>query len=61
MAPPIAALLFRPAEVPDRALSRGFAVALAGWDVPAPRLSVAPLPGAPGWSAAFYASGLGRG
>jgi hypothetical protein len=26
--------------------------------VPAPRLSVAALPGAPGWSAAFYASGL---
>ncbi|AKT43514.1 hypothetical protein [Chondromyces crocatus] len=52
-----AALLFRPAEVPERALSQGFAVALGGWDVPAPRLMVAPLPGLPGWSAAFYASG----
>ena len=52
-----AALLFRPAEVSDRALARGFAVALAGWDVPAPRLSIAALPGIPGFSAAFYASG----
>lgn len=61
MTAPLAALLFRPAEVPDRALSRGFAVALAGWDVPAPRLAIAPLHGAPGWSAAFYTSGAGRG
>lgn len=61
MAQSFAALLFRPAEVPDRALSRGFAVALAGWDVPAPRLTIGPLPGAPGWSAAFYTSGAGRG
>jgi len=52
-----AAVLFRPAEVPDRALAQGFAVALGGWDVPAPRLLVASLPGLPGWSAAFYASG----
>ncbi|MCC6551523.1 MAG: hypothetical protein IT372_00700 [Polyangiaceae bacterium] len=57
MATTLAALLFRPAEVPDAALSRGFAVALAGWDVPAPRLTLAALPGAPGWSAAFYSSG----
>ncbi len=55
-----AALIFRPAEVPDAALSRGFAVALAGWDVPAPHLLIAPLPGLPGWSAAFYASGAGQ-
>lgn len=61
MTAPLAALLFRPAEVPDRALSRGFAVALAGWDVPAPRLAIAPLHGAPGWYAAFYTSGAGRG
>ena len=61
MATSFAALLFRPAEVPDRALSLGFAVALAGWDVPAPRLNIAALPGAPGWYAAFYSSGLGRG
>ncbi len=56
-----AALLFRSSEVPDRALSRGFAVALAGFDVPAPHLDVAPLPGVPGWSVAFYVSGAGRG
>jgi hypothetical protein len=61
MATTLAALLFRPAEIPDRALSRGFAVALAGWDVPAPRLSLAALPGAPGWSAAFYSCGLKAG
>ncbi len=56
MATSIAALLFRPEDVPDRALSQGFGVALGGWDVPSPRLLVAPLPGIPGWSAAFYAS-----
>jgi hypothetical protein len=56
-----AALLYRPAEVPERALTRGFAVALAGWDVPAPRLGIAPLPGLPGWSAAFYTSGVDAG
>jgi hypothetical protein len=57
MATSFAALLFRPEVVPDAALARGFAVALAGWDAPAPRLLIAPLPGLPGWSAAFYASG----
>jgi hypothetical protein len=56
MATSIAALLFRPEDVSDRALSQGFGVALGGWDVPSPRLLVAPLPGVPGWSAAFYAS-----
>ena len=54
-----AALLFRPSEVPDAALSRGFAVALAGWDVPAPPLRIARLPGFPGWSAAFYTAAPG--
>lgn len=53
----IAALLFRSASVTDRALSQGFGVALAGFDAPAPRLLVAELPGIPGVSAAFYASG----
>jgi hypothetical protein len=57
MATSFAALVYRTAEIPDRALARGFAVALAGWDVPSPRLLVAPLPGLPEWSAAFYASG----
>ncbi len=60
MTSPFAALLFRPAEVTDRALSRGFAVALAGFDVPAPHLMIAELRGVPGYSVAFYASGLGR-
>jgi hypothetical protein len=56
MATTIAAVLYRPAEVSDRTLSQGFAVALGGFDVPSPRLLVAPLPGLPGFSAAFYAS-----
>ncbi|HSO00287.1 MAG TPA: hypothetical protein VLS89_18470, partial [Candidatus Nanopelagicales bacterium] len=60
MSTSFAAVLFRTAEVPDRALSQGFAVALGGWDVPAPRLLVAELPGLPGWSAAFYGSGAKR-
>ncbi len=60
MTAPFAALLFRPSEVSDRALSRGFAVALAGFDVRAPHLLIAPLRGIPEYSAAFYESGLGR-
>src|SRR5690606_21894628 len=44
MATSFAALIFRPAEIPDRALSQGFAVALGGWDVASPRLLVAALP-----------------
>lgn len=52
-----AALLHRPAEVSDEALAHGVAVAVAGYDVPAPHLLVAPLPGLPGWAAAFYRSG----
>jgi hypothetical protein len=57
MATHVAALLFRPEVVSDRALAQGFAVALAGWDVPAPHLLIAELAGIAGWSAAFYASG----
>src|SRR3954468_16505824 len=57
MATHIAAVLFRPEEVSERALAEGFAVALAGWDAPAPHLLIARLPGIAGWSAAFYASG----
>ncbi len=60
MTAPFAALLFRPSEVSDRALSRGFAVALAGFDVHAPHLLVATLRGIPEYCAAFYSSGLGR-
>lgn len=52
-----AALIFRPDRVPEPALREGFAVALAGFDVPAPRLLVAPLAGVPGHHAAFYRSG----
>ncbi len=57
MSTSFAALIFRPAEIPDRALAQGFAVALGGWDVPSPRLLVAPLPGLAGWSVAFYSGG----
>ncbi|NUQ73569.1 MAG: hypothetical protein HUU21_08445 [Polyangiaceae bacterium] len=56
MATFIAALLFRPEDVSDRALSQGFGVALGGFDVPSPRLLVAEIPGLSGFSAAFYAS-----
>ncbi len=57
MATTFAALIFRPADIPDRALSQGFAVALGGWDVASPRLFIAPLPGVLGHAAAFYSSG----
>jgi hypothetical protein len=36
-------------------------VALAGYDLAAPSLSLSELPGAPGWSVAFFTSGLARG
>ncbi len=51
-----AALLFDPAQISERALSHGFAVALAGFDLEAPDLLLA-APGAlPRWSVAFYRS-----
>lgn len=52
-----AALVFRTLSIPDRALSQGFAVALGGYAAPRPHLLIADLPGAPGFSAAFYQSG----
>ncbi len=52
----IAALFYRPSEISERTLSLGFAVALAGWEVPAPRLVVGPLAGSDYW-VAFYSSG----
>jgi hypothetical protein len=58
MSTSFAALLFRPEHLSDRALSQGFAVALGGYDAPAPHLQVAPLRGLPGWWVAFYCSGL---
>jgi hypothetical protein len=57
---PLAAVLFRPDQVPTRALSFGFALAAAGSDAPDPHLLVAPLRAAPGWSAAFWHSGARR-
>jgi hypothetical protein len=60
MAVSFAALLFRPDEVSDAALAHGVAVAVAGFDVPAPHVLVAPLAGLPGWAAAFYRSGAKR-
>ncbi|MFT3770260.1 MAG: hypothetical protein QM820_32935 [Minicystis sp.] len=57
MATSFAALVYRPSEIPDHALSQGFAVALAGWDMPAPRLSIANLAGIPGYAVAFFESG----
>ena len=58
---PLAALLFRPEHVSDNALSEGFAVALAGYDAPKPALLTCELFGFPGWSIAFYKSGLAAG
>jgi hypothetical protein len=57
MAVSFAALVFRPLEVSDRALSQGFAVALAGWDLASPHLSIAPLAGIPGYAVAFFSTG----
>ncbi|APR79266.1 Hypothetical protein A7982_04613 [Minicystis rosea] len=57
MANSFAALVYRPTEIPDRALAQGFAVALAGWDVPAPSLQIAPLAGVPGHAVAFFETG----
>ncbi len=58
---PLAALLYRPEHVSDKALSEGFAVALAGYDAPKPTLLTCELSGFPGWSVAFYKSGLAAG
>lgn len=52
-----ACLVYPSAHVTDRDLSRGFAVALAGFDVRSPKLLVTPARGLPGWSVAFYRSG----
>jgi len=61
MSTTFAALIYRPDEIPDRALSQGFAVALGGWDVSAPRLLVAEIPGLHGYAAAFYRSSANPG
>jgi hypothetical protein len=50
-----AALVYRTSEVPDEALSLGFAMALAGHDLSRPVVEIADL--GRGWSAAFYESG----
>lgn len=52
-----ACVLYPSDIVSERALSRGFAVALAGFDVPTPSVLVSTLRGVPGWSVAFYRSG----
>jgi len=52
-----AAVLFRHADVSERALSHGFGVAVAGFDVTRPSLLTHPLESLPGWSVAFYRSG----
>ncbi len=51
-----ACILYRSSEVDTEALSQGFAVALAGYDLDRPRLLTAELRGLPGWSVAFYQS-----
>lgn len=58
MAISFAALVYKAAQVSDQALAHGFAVALAGYDVPAPTLTVVELRGLPGYAAAFYRSGM---
>lgn len=56
-----AAVLYRPADVSERALSHGFGVATAGFDVAKPSLLVGELAGLPGWNVAFYRSGAAGG
>ncbi|NUP05189.1 MAG: hypothetical protein HOW73_03910 [Polyangiaceae bacterium] len=58
MATSFACVIYRTERVSERALSRGFAVALAGFDVHAPVILTAELRSIPGWSVAFYKSGL---
>lgn len=50
-------VIYRPAQVSERALAHGFGVALAGFAVHSPTLLLAELRGIPGWSVAFYQSG----
>lgn len=54
-----AAVIYRPSEVSERALSHGFGVATAGFDVPKASLLVGELSGLPGFNVAFYRSGTG--
>lgn len=56
-----AAVLYQPKHVSERALSHGFGVATAGFDLAKPYLLVGELPSLPGWSVAFYRSGGGTG
>jgi hypothetical protein len=58
MALSFAALVYREEHVSERALTRGFAVALAGFAAPSPALTTAPLRAYAGWSVAFYSPGL---
>jgi hypothetical protein len=56
-----AAVLYRSADVSERALSHGFGVATAGFDVAKPSLLVGEIAGLPGFSVAFYQSGAAGG
>lgn len=57
MALQFACVIFASGTVTDEALSRGFAVATAGFDLDAARLTVGSLDGLAGFDVAFYASG----
>jgi hypothetical protein len=52
-----ACVLFEDGTVSDEALSVGFGVSCAGFDVDTARLTVGSIPGLAGWSVAFYRSG----
>jgi hypothetical protein len=54
----LAAILYPRGRLTDAALSRGFALALSGWDLPDAHLLLAELPGAAEWSVGFYQCGL---
>jgi hypothetical protein len=54
----LAAILYPKGQLSDATLSRGFALTLAGWDLPNAHLVLADLPGNAPWSACFYQSGL---
>lgn len=57
MATSFAALIYRADQVSERALSHGFGVSLAGYDLKAPSLLCSDIPGQSRWKAAFYRSG----
>ncbi len=57
MALNMACVVFESGTVTDEALSRGFAVASAGFDLDTAKLTLGEIAGLPGFNVAFYSSG----